>query len=116
MPSLPFYAASQLSCRIDLFSSCIKSNISFTFRHCAYTDRVSIRDIWKTAFFCKKIPMVHTYHTMYEDYVHYIANGYIVTPAMAKEFSKLFAIAPPLLLPLQKKQNIFRRIWCYKTY
>ena len=36
------------------------------------------------------IPMVHTYHTMYEDYVHYIARGHLVTPKMAQQFSRMF--------------------------
>lgn len=37
-----------------------------------------------------KIPMVHTYHTMYEDYVHYIAKGHLITPKMAQKFSRIF--------------------------
>lgn len=54
----------------------------------------------------KKIPMVHTYHTMYEDYVHYIAKGYIVTPAMAKEFSKLFCnSATAVVAPTEKAKH-----------
>ncbi len=38
-----------------------------------------------------EIPCVHTYHTMYEDYLHYIANGKIIRPVHVKQFSKLFA-------------------------
>ncbi|MCL2565368.1 MAG: glycosyltransferase [Defluviitaleaceae bacterium] len=37
-----------------------------------------------------KIPSVHTYHTMYEDYVHYIANGHLITPKMAARYSRIF--------------------------
>ncbi|WP_058486427.1 glycosyltransferase family 4 protein [Defluviitalea phaphyphila] len=38
------------------------------------------------------IPIVHTYHTMYEDYVHYISKGKLtkITPKMARSLSKLF--------------------------
>lgn len=36
------------------------------------------------------IPMVHTYHTMYEDYVHYIVNGAFITKSMAHVFSRIF--------------------------
>ncbi|MGE4214907.1 MAG: glycosyltransferase family 4 protein [Anaerotignaceae bacterium] len=36
------------------------------------------------------IPMVHTYHTMYEDYVHYIVNGAFITKSMAHAFSRIF--------------------------
>ncbi|KLD57597.1 1,2-diacylglycerol 3-glucosyltransferase, partial [Lactiplantibacillus plantarum] len=27
-----------------------------------------------------KVPCIHTYHTMYEDYLHYIANGKLLKP------------------------------------
>ncbi len=36
------------------------------------------------------IPVVHTYHTMYEDYVHYILNGHLITKKGAHKFSKMF--------------------------
>jgi 1,2-diacylglycerol 3-alpha-glucosyltransferase len=38
------------------------------------------------------IPLVHTYHTMYEDYVHYISKGKLTdfTPKMARSLSRLF--------------------------
>ncbi|MEG0628924.1 MAG: glycosyltransferase family 4 protein, partial [Enterococcus sp.] len=36
------------------------------------------------------IPVVHTYHTMYEDYLHYIANGKVVRPTHVKHFIKMF--------------------------
>ncbi|MCL2570765.1 MAG: glycosyltransferase family 4 protein [Defluviitaleaceae bacterium] len=36
------------------------------------------------------IPMVHTYHTMYEDYVHYIANGRLITRRGAQRYSRVF--------------------------
>lgn len=31
-----------------------------------------------------RIPVVHTYHTQYEDYVGYIAKGKIIKPGMVK--------------------------------
>mgnify|MGYP000858576036 CR=1 FL=1 len=31
-----------------------------------------------------KIPVIHTYHTQYEDYVHYIAKGMLIRPSMVK--------------------------------
>lgn len=37
-----------------------------------------------------KIPVIHTYHTMYEDYLHYIAKGKVLRPAHVKFFSRLF--------------------------
>lgn len=37
-----------------------------------------------------KIPCVHTYHTMYEDYLHYIAKGKIVKPYHVKLLARYF--------------------------
>lgn len=37
-----------------------------------------------------RIPVIHTYHTMYEDYLHYIANGKVVRPSHVKRFIKMF--------------------------
>ncbi|MGR6688076.1 glycosyltransferase family 4 protein [Furfurilactobacillus rossiae] len=31
-----------------------------------------------------KIPVVHTYHTMYEDYLHYVANGKLLKPKQVR--------------------------------
>ncbi|HFR3426141.1 TPA: glycosyltransferase family 4 protein [Streptococcus suis] len=36
------------------------------------------------------IPVVHTYHTQYEDYVHYIAKGRIIRPGMIKYFVRAY--------------------------
>ncbi|MCD2257253.1 glycosyltransferase family 4 protein [Agrilactobacillus fermenti] len=37
-----------------------------------------------------KIPCVHTYHTMYEDYLHYVLNGKLLKPAHVKQFTKMY--------------------------
>lgn len=37
-----------------------------------------------------KIPVVHTYHTHYEDYVRYIARGLLIRPRMVKYFVRVF--------------------------
>lgn len=37
------------------------------------------------------IPCIHTYHTMYEDYLHYIAKGKILRPTHVKMFMRVFA-------------------------
>lgn len=36
------------------------------------------------------IPVIHTYHTMYEDYLHYIAKGKVLRPTHVKYYSRLF--------------------------
>ncbi|WP_205015671.1 glycosyltransferase family 4 protein [Streptococcus porcinus] len=37
-----------------------------------------------------RIPIIHTYHTQYEDYVTYIANGKLIRPSMVKPILKSF--------------------------
>lgn len=37
-----------------------------------------------------KIPVVHTYHTMYEDYLHYIAKGKVIRPSHVKFLTKMY--------------------------
>ena len=34
-----------------------------------------------------KIPAIHTYHTMYEDYLHYVLNGHLLRPYHVKQFT-----------------------------
>lgn len=38
------------------------------------------------------IPCVHTYHTMYQDYLHYIANGRILKPKNVKQMASLYLL------------------------
>lgn len=55
------------------------------------------------------IPMVHTYHTMYEDYVHYIGGGHIVSPEMAREFSRMFCnTAMDVIAPTHKTEQLLK--------
>lgn len=53
-----------------------------------------------------QIPLVHTYHTMYEDYVHYIARGHLITPKMAQQFSRVFCNrAREVIAPVEKTKE-----------
>ncbi|MCL2573050.1 MAG: glycosyltransferase family 4 protein [Defluviitaleaceae bacterium] len=54
----------------------------------------------------KNIPLVHTYHTLWEDYVHYVAGGHIITPKMARRFSRFFCNrARVVIAPTEKAEN-----------
>lgn len=56
-----------------------------------------------------RIPIVHTYHTMLEDYTHYIAHGKLATPAMARQYSKTFCgFASSIIVPTEKVANALR--------
>jgi 1,2-diacylglycerol 3-alpha-glucosyltransferase len=52
------------------------------------------------------LPKVHTYHTMYEDYTHYIANGHLITRGMAKRYSRIFCNrAQAIIAPVEKARS-----------
>lgn len=36
------------------------------------------------------IPTIHTYHTMYEDYLHYVLNGHLLKPYHVKQITKAY--------------------------
>ncbi len=52
------------------------------------------------------VPMVHTYHTMYEDYVHYIANGRLITQERARDFSRMFCNTAMVVVAPTKKTKL----------
>ncbi|MBR3032106.1 MAG: glycosyltransferase family 4 protein [Clostridiales bacterium] len=58
------------------------------------------------------LPIVHTYHTMLEDYTHYILGGKvkkIITPEVARKYSKSFCNVPTgLIVPTEKVKNALR--------
>lgn len=37
-----------------------------------------------------KIPTIHTYHTMYENYLHYVMNGHLLRPYHVKQFMRAY--------------------------
>ncbi|WP_281164356.1 glycosyltransferase family 4 protein [Liquorilactobacillus sicerae] len=47
---------------------------------------------WIGKFVAKNlgIPCIHTYHTMYEDYLHYVARGKLLKPRHVKQMSRSF--------------------------
>ncbi|MTT30789.1 glycosyltransferase [Terrilactibacillus sp. BCM23-1] len=55
------------------------------------------------------IPLIHTYHTMYEDYLHYIANGWIITPKLVEKLTCRFCKqAHTIIAPSEKVSNKLR--------
>lgn len=58
------------------------------------------------------IPLVHTYHTMYEDYVHYITKGYFDRSSKKiVEYLTLFycdKTANELIVPTKKTYDLFK--------
>ena len=65
----------------------------------------------KLISFVYRIPMIHTYHTMYEDYVHYVANGHLITQNGAKRFSRVFCnYARAVVAPAEKTRKYLLEI------
>ncbi|KRM09801.1 glycosyltransferase family 4 protein [Paucilactobacillus suebicus] len=53
------------------------------------------------------IPCIHTYHTMYQDYLHYIANGRIVKPRNVKQFASVYlAHMTGVIAPSERVLNV----------
>ena len=56
------------------------------------------------------IPLVHTYHTLYEDYIHYILHGHFpkLMKKMAIKFTKYYCSkCDELIVPTLKIKNLF---------
>lgn len=58
------------------------------------------------------IPLVHTYHTMYEDYIHYITKGYFQKSSkkLVEYFTKFYCdkTCNELIVPTEKTYKLFK--------
>lgn len=58
------------------------------------------------------IPLVHTYHTMYEDYVHYVTKGYFdkSSKKLVEYLTKFYCdkTAKELIVPSKKTYDLFK--------
>ena len=63
------------------------------------------------------IPIVHTYHTMYEDYVHYITKGYFNGPSkkIVEYLTKFYCdkTIEELIVPTKKTYDLFKEKYKY---
>ena len=63
------------------------------------------------------IPIIHTYHTMYEDYVHYITKGHFDIPSkkIVEYFTKFYCdkTATELIVPTKKTYDLFKQKYKY---
>lgn len=63
------------------------------------------------------IPIVHTYHTMYEDYVHYITKGYFdaTSKKIVEYFTKFYCdkTVTELIVPTKKTYDLFKEKYKY---
>ena len=63
------------------------------------------------------IPVVHTYHTMYEDYVHYITKGFFDGPSkkIVEYLTKFYCdkTTKELIVPTKKTYDLFKEKYKY---
>lgn len=63
------------------------------------------------------IPLVHTYHTMYEDYVHYVTKGYFQRSSkkIVEYLTKFYCdkTATELIVPTKKTYDLFKQKYKY---
>ena len=64
------------------------------------------------------IPLVHTYHTMYEDYIYYITKGYFKKSSkkLVEYFTKFYCetTATELIVPTTKTYRLFKDKYDFK--
>lgn len=55
------------------------------------------------------IPIIHTYHTVYEDYMHYISKGIDFSPQIARKYSKSFCNhVDGVVAPTKKTEKLLK--------
>lgn len=90
MPSIPFISFKDrrvvVSGMIDAYEKAKSHHLDIIHTHTEFGTG------WLGKYIAKQlgIPTVHTYHTMYEDYLHYIAHGKLIRPYHVKQASRAF--------------------------
>lgn len=90
MPSVPFisFKERRVIIRGMLYAYYVAKDLDLDIIH-THTE-FGLGFLGKQVAKALKIPCLHTYHTMYEDYLHYIANGKLIRPVHVKQFSKIY--------------------------
>ena len=84
IPSVPFFAFKDRRFAYRGFSKALEiaRQYQLDIIHTQTEFSLGLLGIWIAREL--KIPVIHTYHTQYEDYVHYIAKGLLIRPSMVK--------------------------------
>lgn len=55
------------------------------------------------------VPIIHTYHTVYEDYMHYVSKGIELSPNLARKYSKSFCNhVDGVVAPTKKTEKLLK--------
>ena len=84
IPSVPFFAFKDRRVAYRGFSKALEiaRQYQLDIIHTQTEFSLGLLGVWIAKEL--KIPVLHTYHTQYEDYVRYIANGMLIRPSMVK--------------------------------
>ena len=84
IPSVPFFAFMDRRVAYRGFSNALEiaRQYQLDIIHTQTEFSLGLLGIWIAKEL--RIPVVHTYHTQYEDYVHYLAKGMVIRPSMVK--------------------------------
>ncbi|MEW4354319.1 glycosyltransferase family 4 protein [Streptococcus pneumoniae] len=90
IPSVPFFAFKDRRVAYRGFSKALEiaRQYQLDIIHTQTEFALGLLGIWIAKEL--RIPVVHTYHTQYEDYVHYIAKGVLIRPSMVKYMARGF--------------------------
>ena len=90
IPSVPFFAFKDRRIAYRGFSTALEIARQYQLDIIHTQTEFSMGMIGKFVAKNLNIPCVHTYHTMYEDYLHYVANGKLLKPVHVKEGTLAF--------------------------
>lgn len=84
IPSVPFFAFKDRRIAYRGFSAALEiaRQYQLDIIHTQTEFSLGLLGVWIAKEL--RIPVVHTYHTQYEDYVRYIAKGMVIRPSMVK--------------------------------
>lgn len=90
IPSIPFFAFKDRRIAYRGFATAldIAKQYQLDIIHTQTEFALGLLGVWIAKEL--KIPVLHTYHTQYEDYVHYIAKGMVIRPSMVKYMVRSF--------------------------
>lgn len=90
LPSIPFVSFEDRRIAYGGLDRCVKISREYDLDIIHTHTEFSLGLAGKYVASRLKIPTVHTYHTMYENYTHYIWNGKLIKRQHVRWFSKIF--------------------------
>ncbi|WP_028124778.1 glycosyltransferase [Eremococcus coleocola] len=109
LPSVPFIAFSDRRVAYRGFDKCLKiaqeKQLDIIHTHTEFSLGLAGQFVASRL----DLPLVHTYHTMYERYTHYIADGLLIGPGQVKVLTKQFcSLASGVIVPSQLTYNTLK--------